>query len=153
MKQPNPLATRLREVILDGTWIANTNYKAQIDELSFEVANIKNAAQNSIAALAQHIHYYIAGIKNVFEGGELTIKDKYSFDFEPFQSENDWQRFLQKFWDDTNRLIHLIEETPEEKWENFFSKEEYGTYRRNIDGLIEHAYYHLGQIVLFKKMA
>ena len=33
-----------------------------------------------------------------------------------------------------------------------FVDEKYGTYLRNIDGMIEHAYYHLGQVVLIKKL-
>jgi hypothetical protein len=41
---------------------------------------------------------------------------------------------------------------PEEKLNQVFVDEKYGTYQRNIDAMIEHAYYHLGQIVLIKKM-
>lgn len=33
-----------------------------------------------------------------------------------------------------------------------FIDEKYGSYIRNIEGVIEHSYYHLGQIVLLKKM-
>jgi hypothetical protein len=33
-----------------------------------------------------------------------------------------------------------------------FVEEKYGTYYRNIDAMIEHSYYHLGQIVLLKKI-
>ena len=40
---------------------------------------------------------------------------------------------------------------PEEKLQEVFTNEEYGTYYRNIDAMIEHAYYHLGQIELVKK--
>ena len=40
----------------------------------------------------------------------------------------------------------------EEKLDEAFVDEKYGTYHRNIDGMIEHCYYHLGQIVLIKKM-
>ena len=35
--------------------------------------------------------------------------------------------------------------------ENFVD-EKYGTFQRNIEAMIEHSYYHLGQIVLIKKM-
>jgi len=34
----------------------------------------------SIAALTFHINYYVAGVLNVFQGGKLEIRDKYSFD-------------------------------------------------------------------------
>ena len=46
----------------------------------------------------------------------------------------------------------LIEIVPEKKlWEDFTDKK-YGNYYRNLNGVIEHTHYHLGQIVLIKKM-
>jgi hypothetical protein len=33
-----------------------------------------------------------------------------------------------------------------------FIDEKYGTFLRNIEGVIEHSYYHLGQISLIRKM-
>lgn len=144
-------ANRLREVILNGTWIANTNYKNQLEKLTLEQAQQKTNASNSIALLAQHVHYYIQGVKNVFDGGDLLIKDQYSFDFPVFQSSQDWQAFLNQFWEDAEALAKQIEHCDNEKWEQAFVHEKYGNYQRNIDGLLEHSYYHLGQIVLLAK--
>ena len=145
-------AKRFREIILNGTWVANTNYKDQLYNLNWETAITKFNSLNTIAVLAQHIHYYICGIKNVFKGGSLDIKDKYSFDFPPIQSQNEWENFLTKFWDDAEEFALLIEQMSEEKLQQVFIDEKYGTYERNIDGMIEHSYYHLGQIVLIKKI-
>ena len=146
------IAKRFREVILNGTWVANTNYKDQLSNLNWEIAITKFNSLNTIAVLTQHIHYYICGIKNVFTGGSLDIKDKYSFDFLPIQSQNEWKIFLIKFWNDAEEFASLIEQMPEEKLKEVFVDEKYGTYQRNIDGMIEHSYYHLGQIVLLKKI-
>jgi hypothetical protein len=33
-----------------------------------------------------------------------------------------------------------------------FSQKKYGTYYRNLMGVIEHSHYHLGQISLIRKM-
>ncbi|MDQ1090003.1 hypothetical protein QE390_004607 [Siphonobacter sp. SORGH_AS 1065] len=41
---------------------------------------------------------------------------------------------------------------PEEAWQKTFVDEKYGTYYRNLHGMIEHTHYHLGQIVLIKKI-
>jgi len=41
---------------------------------------------------------------------------------------------------------------PDSKINEVFVNEKYGTYLRNIDGMIEHCYYHLGQITLIKKL-
>lgn len=46
----------------------------------------------------------------------------------------------------------FIEKLPESVLLEIFSDEKYGTYYRNILGIIEHSHYHLGQIVIIKKM-
>jgi hypothetical protein len=152
MKPNEQLACRFREVILNGKWVSNTNFKEQLTSLDWETAVARHGSLNSIAILAQHIHYYIKGIKNVFRGGSLDIKDKYSFDFAPIQSQSQWEGFLAIFWSDAGEFASLIEQMPPEKLMQVFVDEKYGTYQRNIDGMIEHSYYHLGQIVLIKKM-
>ncbi len=152
MKSTDEIASRFREIILNGTWVANTNYKHQLDGLSWEIATTKVSSLNTIAILAQHIHYYINGINNVFRGGSLDIRDKYSFDFPAITSQQQWDDFLHKFWRDSEEFAAFIEKMPEAQLEQGFVDEKYGTYRRNIDAMIEHGYYHLGQIVLLKKM-
>lgn len=151
MAATTEIADRFREIILNGTWVANTNYKHQLEGSDWQIATRQIGAFNTIAVLAQHIHYYISGINNVFKGGTLDIKDKFSFDFPALQSQQDWDDFLQKFWADSEEFASLIEQMPDEKLDAAFVDEKYGTYRRNIDCMIEHAYYHLGQIVLLKK--
>lgn len=145
-------AARFREVLSDGQWVAGTNLKAQLSGLSWEQASKKTGPFNTIAALTFHINYYIAGILQVFQGGPLAIRDKYSFDMPPVQSQQDWEKMLDKFWDDAEKFAALTEQMTDEKLQDFFVDEKYGSYQRNIDAMIEHCYYHLGQIVLLKKM-
>jgi uncharacterized damage-inducible protein DinB len=152
MNSSHEIAKRAREVFLNGTWIANTNYKHQLAGLDWELATAEFNSLNSIALLAQHIHYYIRGVKAVFKGGGLDIKDKYSFDFPPIKSQNDWEAFLSTFWGDAEEFASLIEKMPNEQLSEVFVDEKYGSYQRNIEALIEHSYYHLGQIVLIRKM-
>lgn len=152
MKTTTQLAHRFREVILNGTWIANTNFKAQLSDVSWQLAVKKVGSLNTIAALTFHIHYYIAGILNVLKGGSLDIRDKYSFDLPPILSQEDWENLLNTLWADAEMFAELVEKMPEEKLYEAFVDEKYGNYLRNIDGMIEHSYYHLGQVVLIKKM-
>jgi hypothetical protein len=146
------LANRFREVLLNGTWVANTNFKTQLLGLNWQIATKKVTDLNTIADLSQHIHYYISGINSVFQGGTLDIKDKFSFDFEPILSQQDWEAFLSRFWNDAEKFAVSVENLTEEQLNHFFSEEKYGTYFRNIDAMIEHSYYHLGQIVMLKKI-
>lgn len=151
MNNSQQIAARFREVILNGTWIANTNYKDQLGNLDWEIATQQFHNFNTIAVLSQHIHYYIAGILKVLNGGTLDIKDKFSFDFPEMKSQQDWLNFLSIFWNDSEKFARYVEQMSEDKLYSVFVDEKYGTYQRNIDAMIEHAYYHLGQIVLIKK--
>lgn len=152
MNSSKQLANRFREVILNGTWIANTNWQMQLTDINLPQAIAKIDSFNTIAALTFHIDYYIAGILQVFEGGTLDIKDKYSFDMPVINSESDWQNLKQKLFSDSEKFALHVEKMSEQKLASHFVDEKYGTYARNIDAMIEHAYYHLGQIALLKKM-
>ncbi|MDR6516096.1 hypothetical protein [Chryseobacterium camelliae] len=77
------LAKRFREVLLDGVWIANTNFKDQLSGVTWQQATAKIGSLNTIAMLTFHIDYYIAGLVHVFEGGNLEISDQYNFDLPP----------------------------------------------------------------------
>lgn len=146
------MARRLREVLLDGRWIANTNYQDQITSVTWKQAVQKKSNLNTIAVLTFHINYYLAGIINVFNGGSLDIKDKYSFDIIPIKSNSDWQILVDEFISNAKSFVEHVENMSDQKLDSFFVDENYGTYLRNIEGVIEHSYYHLGQIVLIKKL-
>jgi len=152
MHSTTQIANRFREVLLNGTWVAGTNFKDQLSDVSWQIATTKLGDLNTIAALTFHIDYYIAGIVNVLEGGSLDIRDKYSFDLPPVESQEDWENLLNKMWSDAEKFADMVEAMPEEKLSAVFTDEKYGNYQRNIDAMIEHSYYHLGQIVLIKKI-
>jgi uncharacterized damage-inducible protein DinB len=152
MENTTAIAKRFSEVILNGTWIANTNYKDQLQNLDWQMVNAQVGSLNTIAALAQHVHYYIKGINQVFKGGTLNIKDQYSFDFPPVTSQAQWEVFLHEFWNDAETFAAWVNQMPEEKLQEIFVAEKYSAYGRNIEAMIEHSYYHLGQIVLIKKL-
>lgn len=145
------LSERLKEVLTEGQWIVGTNFKAQIIDLNWNKAIQKVDNFNTIADITFHIHYYIEGVKKVLEGGSLDIRDKFSFDTPPIQSKQDWTDLANRFCHDAEQFISLVENMTDEKLLSNFVNEKYGTYYRNIDVMIEHSYYHLGQIILIKK--
>jgi len=151
MKLNGYLINRLKEVFTEGKWIVGTNFKEQIFDLDWEYAIYKVEDFNTIADLTFHIHYYIAGVSEVLKGGALEIKDKFSFDAPSIKSNEDWRNLVNRFCTDSENFISLVENMTDEKLKDCFVDEKYGTYLRNIDAMIEHAYYHLGQIILIKK--
>ncbi len=152
MKITTLIAKQFKEVLLDGDWVAATNYKTQLLNLSWNQAITKVGTLNTIAAITFHINYYIAGILNVFKNGKLEIRDRYSFDMPPIKSQEDWKKLVNKLLSNAEEFVKVLAQMPDEKLEEVFVEEKYGNYHRNIDALIEHSFYHLGQIVLIKKM-
>ena len=146
------IAGRLREVFLNGHWIANTNYKEQILSLNWQQATEKVMNLNTIAALTYHINYYLAGLLQAFENGKLDISDKYSFDLPAIQSESDWNDLVTDFLSNSEKFANHVEQMEDSLFDKPFVDEKYGSYLRNIEGAIEHSYYHLGQISLIRKM-
>lgn len=152
MTRNSALANRLREVLLNGKWIANTNFKEQIQVVSWEQANQKVGNLNTIALLTFHINYYLGGLLNVFKGGNLDIRDKYSFDLPEIKSESDWQALVNDFLSNAETFANQVEQMEDSRLDQPFVDEKYGSYLRNIEGVIEHSYYHLGQVSLIRKM-
>ena len=146
------IANRLREVLLNGKWIANTNFKEQILSVSWEQAIQKVDNLNTIALLTFHINYYLVGLSNVLNGGRLEIKDKYSFDLPEIKSEKDWNKLVNDFLNNSEMFAKQVEQLDESMLDQPFVDEKYGSYLRNIEGVIEHSYYHLGQVSLIRKM-
>lgn len=86
MRRNKELANRLEEVLLNGNWIAGTNFKSQLENVNWKQATQKIEPLNTIASLTFHVNYYLAGILKVFKGGNLEIRDKYSFDLPDINS-------------------------------------------------------------------
>jgi hypothetical protein len=87
-----------------------------------------------------------------FENGKLEISDKYSFDLPPIQTEADWNKLVTDFLGNSEKFAKQVEQMDDSIFDQPFVDEKYGSYLRNIEGVVEHAYYHLGQISLLRKM-
>lgn len=152
MNKQTELANRLREVLLDGKWIANTNFKEIISNIDWHEAKKNVLHLNSVAQLTYHVNYYLKGLIHVFEGGDLEIKDQFSFDLPEINSSSAWERMVNEFIEQAEKFIEHVKNMDENQLNKQFFKEDYGSYARNIEAQIEHSYYHLGQISLIKKI-
>jgi hypothetical protein len=137
--------------ISEGTW-TSVNLKQTLADVTWQQATTKIYSLNTIATLVFHINYYVSAVLKVLQGGPLDAHDKYSFDLPPIQNQEDWEKLLAKMWTEAENFAMLVEKLPESKLAETFSDEKYGNYYRNLHGIIEHTHYHLGQIVLIKKI-
>ena len=152
MKTTNHISKLLHDLFFGGNW-TGTNLKDSIASITLEEANTKIGDCNTIAVLLFHINYYVEGTIPVLNGGTLDIKDKYSFDAPEIKTETDWDAFKTKVLENAKSLIQDISSLEDDMLFQTFVDEKYGTYYRNLHGIIEHTHYHLGQInVLLKQM-
>jgi len=145
------IAKQFREVHFGGNWTA-VNLKETLSDVTWQEAIQKVNSFNTIAVLVYHINYYVSAVFKVLQGEPLNASDKYSFSLEPILSQEDWERLLLKTWREAEVFASLIEQLPDEKLSDDLYENKYGNYYRNLTGIIEHTHYHLGQIVLLKKM-
>jgi hypothetical protein len=151
MNSAQHVAKHLREVFFGGNW-TSVNLKDTLAFVTREQATTRVGSFNTIAALVFHIHYYVGAILKVLRGGPLDAHDQYSFDLPPIESDEAWASLLLQLWLDAEALTQLIERLPDERLWADFAEPKYGTHYRNFQGLSEHTHYHLGQIVLLKKL-
>ena len=151
MNLTTQIAKHFKEVHFGVNW-SWSNIKEHLADVSWQQATTKVYTFNTIAALVYHMNYFVCAATKVLQGGPLDAKDIYSFDHPLIESQEDWERMVNKTWSDAETFASLVEQMPEQQlWEDF-SDNKYGNYYRNIHGVIEHCHYHLGQIVLIKKI-
>ncbi len=149
---PSAIAIQFKEVYLDGKWVVNTNLASTLKAVTYYQATTTLGSHNSIAALTFHLNYYIAGILSAMQTGQLVIEDRYSFDMPDINHTEDWHNLRQTTLDNILRMSDNLEAMSEATFEGPFIDKKYGTWKRNIQVMIEHGYYHLGQIVMLTKL-
>ncbi|MBV7530163.1 DinB family protein [Chitinophaga sp. sic0106] len=147
----NQLAKHNREVYFGGNW-TTVNFRDTLSDVTWEQATTKLYDLNTIAALVYHMTYYMEPIRKVLQGGELVASDKQSWETPAISSETEWKALLEKALQEAEQLHTAISQLEDGVLESHFTAEKYGNYFRNLVGLAEHTHYHLGQIVIIKKV-
>lgn len=145
------LAKHLRDVHFGGNW-STIDLKTVLSDVTFEQAQIEVHGLNSIFAITFHLDYYLDVIITVLEKNVLDGKDELSWISEPSKTREEWESFQLAMWEKAEKSASLIEKLPDEKLTEDFVDPKYGTNYRNIAGIVEHVHYHLGQIVIIKKL-
>ncbi len=151
MNLTTQIAKHFKDLHFGGNW-TSVNLKDSLADVSWQQATTQVYTFNTIATLVYHTNYYVSAVLKVLQGEPLNAKDKYSFELSPILSQEDWENLLNKTWTDAETFTSLVEQLPDNKLDQIFCDEKYGNYYRNIHGIIEHTHYHLGQIVLIKKI-
>lgn len=146
------IANRISEVFLTGRWIANTNYKEQIESISWQQATQKCHQLNTISDLIYHVNYFLDELLKSMETGKAAGTLKHSFTIPPINAEEDWKHITGNLLTNAEKLMNSLLQMDVEVLDKPFINAKLGTLLQHIDAVIEHSYYHLGQITLIRKM-
>jgi DinB superfamily len=151
MTATQQIAKHLRELYFGDNWTCS-DFKTHLKDVTWQQATTQVQDFNTIATLVYHTGYYISRVLKVLQNSPLEAKDTESFIHPPIQSQQDWEQLLQQTWTDVEAFATLIEQLPDDILDKEFVSSKYGSYYRNLNGIIEHSHYHLGQIVIIKKL-
>jgi hypothetical protein len=145
------IARQLQDVYFGGNW-TEVSLKDSLEGVAWKEAIMKVHGFNSIAALIYHMNFYVRAATGVIRGEKPDPNDTDSFGHPPIASHADWQHLLDRTWAEVNILAGLVEQMPEQKLWDIYRTEKSGNYFRNLLGITEHVHYHLGQVVLIRKI-
>jgi hypothetical protein len=98
------------------------------------------------------MNFYVIAATDAINGATSILPDKASFINPIIQSEEDWTNLKQGSLDAVTQLLELLSQQEDDLLLKTFVVKAHGNYYRFIQGLIEHSHYHLGQIMILKKL-
>ena len=145
------IADHLLHVHFGGNWTV-THLEEVLADVSWDEAVAEVDSFNTLVTLVYHISYYIEEQIKVLKTGVLEGSDALSFKHPEIKSPQDWENLKEEVWQRARLWSELVGQLSDDKLQEDFVDPKYGSYHRNLMGLIEHFHYHLGQIVIIKKL-
>jgi uncharacterized damage-inducible protein DinB len=151
MSIPHLIAQHITEVYEGDNW-TGVSITDAIKDVNWQQAQQKTiASSNTVAALLHHIYYWNGIMMQRVNGINPSIPDTNGFDVDELKNENDWNDLKEKTHQSFIALANAVKNFPEEKLDEI-SPTGRSSYYKNLQGIVEHAHYHLGQIVIIKKL-
>ena len=142
----NKFTHQLQEKLFSESWIYIYGYSSPKSLFHQKIV------ANSIHTLVYHMNYYVREFSKVLKGDPLAAQDLLSFASVSPKDQQEWETMKQQVFEEARAFIPLIESFDEKKLGNLPGDPAWGDYYRNLQGIVEHNHYHLGQIVLIKKL-
>lgn len=147
----NFLSEQLQKLYYGKNW-TGVDLKTTLDHVDMEIINKQINGCNSIVTLLFHMNYYVEIQLEVLKGNPLRGTDKESFIHPEVNTKEDWEQLISRLYNRVDEYLSMLTQIPDDQFSLGFADEKWGSYYRNVAGMIEHSHYHLGQIVLLKKL-
>jgi hypothetical protein len=151
MKTTEFIAQHITEVFEGGNW-TDVNMKDTLADVNHkEATTVTRASYNTMAALVHHIAFYNEVVLKRLQGINPVISDANGFDFPAIRNEEDWKKLKERCFRSAHELANAVRNFPVEALEEP-TITGHSTHYKTLHGVAEHAHYHLGQVVLLRKL-
>ena len=151
MKIAALIAQHIIEVHEGGNW-TEVNIKDTLADVSYKEASlVTKASYNTIAALVHHLSFYNEVVLKRIMGINPRINETNGFDVPAIRNEQEWEQLKKRNLESAYQLADAVKGLPEERLFEL-TVTGHSTHYKALHGIAEHAHYHLGQIVLLKKL-
>ncbi len=116
-----------------------------------EAVTLTEASPNTIASLLHHITFWNRVMVQRIKGVNVSIDEHNGYNVPHLQTENDWLREKVDNNISCHELALAIDGFEEAKLSQPLLEGGSSAYK-NLQGTVEHVHYHLGQIVILKKL-
>ncbi|CAN5311968.1 hypothetical protein BH11BAC6_BH11BAC6_16960 [soil metagenome] len=151
MKITALVAQHITDIFEADNWTEVNIKNTLCDVDHIEATTHTKASPNTIAALLHHLSFYNDVVLMRLSGICPEIDDINGFNVPPIKNEQQWQQLKETVLDSARQLSEAVKNFPEEQ---IFMQTRSGhcTYYKMLQGIAEHAHYHLGQIIILKKL-
>jgi uncharacterized damage-inducible protein DinB len=151
MKIINLIAEHIKQVYEGDNW-TSISIAETVNDVSWQQAQQHTAASpNTIASILHHLYYWNGILMQRLEGNNPSIPEANGFDAGELNDETDWNELKEITHQSFIQLADAVKNFPEEKLKVTYAEGKSSFYK-NMQGVVEHAHYHLGQIVIIKKL-
>lgn len=144
------VSQHIREV-LKGNW-SDIFLTDVLQDVTLDEANFIPPSKNSIAMLVHHLKFYNDVVILRLQNDTRPVNyETNGFDVPVLSSGESWQQLKEDTFSSFIKLAEEVEAMPEGK---LFELTPSGsaTFYKTLHGVVEHAHYHMGQMMIIKKL-
>ena len=151
MKISEAIAQHILELYFGNNW-TDVNVRETVQDVTLAEALTKtNASPNTIASILQHMTFYNKIILERLHGRNPEIDQINGYDLPPLQNEEAWELLKENSLQSAQELADDARVIPDDTLQEPIIEDNSSRYK-SLHGVTEHGYYHLGQIVILKKL-
>lgn len=151
MKMTSLIANHITDVYEGGNWTEVSLADVLKDTKLSEAVTLTEASPNTIASLLHHLTFWNRLMIKRMQGVDVFVDEKNGYNLPALQTEEDWKQLQTDGYLSAHELAAAIAGFDESKLFELLVQNGSSAYK-NFQGTVEHTHYHLGQMVILKKL-